>query len=78
MTPTEKKEQLIARYHNLIQDLGGDLGQEILVSVLAEKCTKIAVDEILNILFDHGTDETYGYWSEILEELLNLKNKNNV
>jgi hypothetical protein len=69
MTAKEKKEQLITRYYNLIQDLGGDLGQEILVSILAKKCARIAVDEVLNVLFDHGTNEINAYWEEV-EELI--------
>jgi hypothetical protein len=47
-SPKEKAKELFGYYHKLIQDIGGELGQEILVSILAKNCALIAVDEILN------------------------------
>jgi hypothetical protein len=43
--PKEKAKELITHYHNLIQDIGGELGQEILVSILARHCALFAVRE---------------------------------
>jgi hypothetical protein len=34
--PKEKAKELFGYYHKLIQDIGGELGQEILVSILAK------------------------------------------
>ena len=48
MTAKEKADELFTHYHNLIQEIGGELGQEILVSILAKQSALIAVDEILN------------------------------
>jgi hypothetical protein len=39
--PKEKAKELITHYHNLIQDIGGELGQEILVSILARHCASV-------------------------------------
>ena len=44
MTPKEKANQLVTMHHNLIQDIGGELGQEILVTILAKQCALIGVD----------------------------------
>jgi hypothetical protein len=45
-TPKEKAKELITYYHNLIQDIGGELGQEILVSILARHCALFAVNTL--------------------------------
>jgi hypothetical protein len=37
-TPKEKAKELFDHYYILIQNIGGELGQEILVSILAEQC----------------------------------------
>jgi hypothetical protein len=50
--PKEKAKELITHYHNLIQDIGGELGQEILVSILARHCALFAVRDTL--LKDNG------------------------
>jgi hypothetical protein len=47
MTPKEKAKELITHYHNLIQDIGGELGQEILVSILARHCALFAAREVI-------------------------------
>ena len=44
-TPKEKAKELFTHYHNLIQDIGGELGQEILVSILARHCALFAARE---------------------------------
>jgi hypothetical protein len=74
MIPTAKEmaNRLVTRNHNLIQDIGGDLGKEILVSILAKKLALITVDEVLNVLFDHGTNEEYSYWLDAEKELKEL------
>jgi hypothetical protein len=45
--PKEKAKELITHYHNLIQDIGGELGQEILVSILARHCALFAAREVM-------------------------------
>jgi hypothetical protein len=71
-SPKEKAKQLFDQYHNLIQDIGGDMGHEILVSILAQKCALIAVDEILNI---NSVDKDFNlshYWLDVKQEINNL------
>jgi hypothetical protein len=71
-TPKEKAKELFDQYHNLIQDIGGDLGHEILVSILAKHCALFAVLEILEInSVDKDFDLSY-YWQEVKEEINNL------
>jgi hypothetical protein len=73
--PEEKAKQLFDQYHNVIQEIGGDMGHEILVSILAKHCALIAVDEILYILnlsLDFKMNKSIKYWLEVREEINNL------
>ena len=76
MTPKEKAKELFNYYHNLIQDIGGELGQEILVSILARHCALFAAREVLkekwNIDVPSSYDEYY-YWEEVEHELENYE-----
>jgi hypothetical protein len=74
-TPEEKAKELFGYYHNLIQDIGEELGQEILVSILAKNCALIAVDEILyvlNVSLDFKMNKSIKYWLKVKEEINNL------
>ena len=74
-SPKEKADELFDKYHNLIQDIGGDMGHEILVSILAKESCLIAVDEILYILnvnLDFKMNKSIKYWLEVGEEINNL------
>jgi hypothetical protein len=74
-SPKEKAKELFDQYHNLIQDIGGELGQEILVSILAKESCLIAVDEILYILnlsLDFKMNKSIKYWLEVKEKINNL------
>ena len=71
-SPKEKANELFDQYHNLIQEIGGELGQEIIVSILAKHCALIAVDEILNI---NSVDKDFSlshYWIDVKDEINNL------
>jgi hypothetical protein len=71
-TPEEKAKELFDQYYNLIQEIGGELGQEILVSILAKNCALIAVDEILRIRSVNKDDILSNYWEEVEQEINNL------
>ena len=66
MTPKEKADEIFTHYHNLIQEIGGELGQEILVSILAKQSALFAVKQILD---NDLNSEVYYYWEEV-EKLL--------
>jgi hypothetical protein len=68
-TPKEKAKELFDQYHNLIQDIGGDLGHEIFVSILAKQFALFAVDEIIKATTP--LTSTY-FWKEVKEEINNL------
>ena len=71
MTPKEKAEELFNYYHNLIQDIGGELGQEILVSILAKECALFLVREKE---IDEWKAERFNsceYWNEVEYKLEN-------
>jgi hypothetical protein len=68
-SPKEKAKELFGYYHKLIQDIGEELGQEILVSILAKNCALIAVKQILD---NDLNSEVYFYWEEVEEEINNL------
>ena len=75
-TPKEKAKELFNHYHNLIQDIGGELGQEILVSILARHCALFAAREVLkqkwNIEIPGSYDEYY-FWEEVEHEIENYE-----
>jgi hypothetical protein len=74
MTPKEKAKELVTTYYNKIQDIGGELGQEIIVSLIAKECALIALDEILLIeIINESVDDFYlRYWQEVKTEIENL------
>ena len=71
-TPKEKAKELFDHYYILIQEIGGELGQEILVSILAKHCALFAAREVLkekwNIEVEGSYDEYY-YWEEVEHEI---------
>jgi len=75
-TPKEKAKELFNHYYILIQDIGGELGQEILVSILAKHCALFATREVLkekwNIKVEGSYDEYY-YWEEVEHEIENYE-----
>ena len=72
LTPKEKAKELFDHYHILITAIGGELGQEILVSILAKHCALFAAREVLkekwNIEVEGSYDEYY-YWEEVEHEI---------
>ena len=68
-SPKEKAKELFNQYHNLIQEIGGDLGHEILVSIIAKQSCLIAVNEIIKATTP--LTSTY-FWLEVKEEINNL------
>jgi hypothetical protein len=71
-SPEEKAKELFNQYHNLIQEIGGDMGHEILVSILAKHCALIAVDEILEIKSVDKDFSLSHYWLDVKDEINNL------
>jgi hypothetical protein len=72
MTPEEKAKELLNHYHNLIQDIGGELGQEILVSILAKQCALFAAREVLQDKWNTEDYDQYHYWEEVEHEIENI------
>jgi hypothetical protein len=76
LTPKEKAKELFNHYYILIQDIGGELGQEILLSILAKHCALFAAREVLkekwNIEVEGSYDEYY-YWEEVEHEIENYE-----
>ena len=66
MTPKEKADEIFTHYYNLIQEIGGELGQEIVVSILAKQSALFTAREVLD---NDLNSEVYYYWEEV-EELL--------
>ena len=72
MTPEEKAKELFNHYHNLIQSIGGELGQEILVSILAKQCALFAAREVLQDKWNTDDYDQYHYWEEVEHEIENI------
>jgi hypothetical protein len=76
MTAKEKAHQIYDNMYNVEYDNIHNMKKEDAI-----QCALIAVDEILYILnfsLDFRMNKSIKYWQEVKEELLILKNKNNV
>ena len=69
MTPKEKANEIFTHYHNLIQSIGGELGQEIIVSILAKQCALYLTNQCQKELNELGVYDYY-YWEEVERLLL--------
>jgi len=75
-TPQQKAKELLNYYYILIQDTGGELGQEILVSILAKHCALFAAREVLKEKWNYeveGSYDEYFYWEEVEHEIENYE-----
>lgn len=72
MTPKEKADELFTHYYNMIQSIGGELGQEILVSILAKQSALFAAREVMKVKWYFETEnshEDYYFWEEVEHEI---------
>jgi hypothetical protein len=71
MIPKDKAYQLVTRFYLALPNNGSQTGINNVHSRWAEgkKCAAMAVDEILDVLFqDHKID----YWKEVQREIENI------
>jgi hypothetical protein len=68
-SPKEKAKELFDLYYMLIFNIGQDLANEIIISILAKQCSLISVKQILD---NDLNSEVYFYWEEVEEEIENL------
>jgi hypothetical protein len=73
LTPKEKAKELFNHYYILIQDIGGELGQEILVSILAKHCALFAARVMLQDKWNKDDYDQYSYWEEVEHEIENYE-----
>ena len=71
-TPKEKAKELFDHYYILIQDIGGELGQEILVSILAEQCALFFAKQMQQEKWDEKKYKSHSYWEEVEVEIVNI------
>jgi hypothetical protein len=72
-TPKQKAKELFNYYYILIQEIGGELGQEILVSILAKHCALFAAREVLQGIGNTDDFDQYSYWEEVEYEIENYE-----
>jgi hypothetical protein len=65
-------ESIFFSYHNLIQDIGGDLGEEIMVSILAKNCALIGVDLVLDVAKKSNDIEHIDFWEAVRKKIENI------
>jgi hypothetical protein len=71
-TPKEKAKELFDHYYILIQEIGGELGQEILVSILAEQCALFFASQMQQEKWDEKKYKAHSYWEEVEVEIVNI------
>jgi hypothetical protein len=72
-SPKQKAKELVDHYYILIQDIGGELGQEILVSILAKHCALFAARVMLQDKWNKDDYDQYSYWEEVEHEIENYE-----
>ena len=73
-TPKEKAKELVDHYYILIQNVGGELGQEILVSILAEQCALFFATQMQDERWAQKKYKAHDYWNEVEIEIINYVN----
>jgi len=71
-TPKEKAKELFDHYYIIIQNVGGELGNEILVSILAEQCALFFAMQMQQEKWDEKKYKSHSYWEEVEIEINNL------
>jgi hypothetical protein len=71
-TPKEKAKVLYENYYIIIQNIGGELGQEILVSILAEQCALFFASQMQAEKWLQKKYKAYEYWQEVEVEIVNI------
>ena len=71
-TPQKKAKFLFVHYHNLIQNIGGELDNETLICILAKQCALFEARKILKEKWNNdvpGSQDEYYYWEEVEHEI---------
>jgi hypothetical protein len=74
MTPKEKAEELVEKFADYSINLF-DEGLNLTPIIAAKKCALVAVDEIIDTLYEYHYDSAsgaYEYWTEVKEQLEKL------
>jgi hypothetical protein len=71
-TPKEKAKELFDHYYIIIQNVGGELGNEILVSILAEQCALFFAMQMQQEKWDEKKYKAHEYWDEVEIEIKNI------
>jgi hypothetical protein len=72
LTPKEKAKELFDHYHILITAIGGELGNEILATILAEQCALFFAMQMQQKKWDEKKYKAYEYWHEVEVEIVNI------
>ena len=72
--PKQKAKELFDNYHILIHNLGGELAQEPLKSIIANVCASYKARCIISdlIVDSAKSNREYCYWQEVEYEIENL------
>jgi hypothetical protein len=73
-TPKEKAKELFDYHHKLITNVGGELAQEILASILAEQCALFFASEMQAEKYSQKKYKAVEYWEEVELEIVNYAN----
>jgi hypothetical protein len=73
-SPKEKAKELFDHYHILISAIGGELGNEILVTILAEQCALFFASQMQAEKYSQKKYKAFEYWEEVELEIVNYAN----
>ena len=73
-SPKIKAKELFNYHHKLITNVGGELAQEILASILAEQCALFFASQMQAEKWLQKKYKAYEYWHEVEIEIVNYAN----
>lgn len=71
MTPQEKAIDLINQFKLILMDEDTECGNEILCTLIAKKCARIVVEEIIDFILFPGTNkkDDYDFYNDVEKEI---------
>jgi hypothetical protein len=74
MTSKEKAESLVDKFRLILMDEDTDCGNEVLCTIIAIRCAKVAVEEVKEVfdMWDDDEGPLYWWWESVIHELNNM------
>lgn len=73
MTAKDKAQDMFSSFYMILFDSESDKGEEVLVSMLAQKCAIEAVNQIIQSNpHNNDSDSSINFWFKVQKELIKM------